>query len=177
MVRRSFDDDHEAATERAPYALPRGTPALQADPARTRRWLLLSFLGGTATATAAATALWLGTSRTHEPSEPRPDPMGQPPPEDPRLAWAREVASGSWDELLTHYPTFVLAVERSPYDPQLRIGLERLIEHAVFGTDDSSLRLARRLLRTATVQHVPPPLPDHLPRLRMKVDRADRERR
>ncbi len=119
-----------AGIEPAPYALPRGVPALAADPVRQRRWLAG---GGVLLALAAG---WVGFACGR---------LGRTPAH--AVDAARALADLDDDDALRQQAARVLAVApRVPDDAAIAVALDRLARLALQDRGPSGAELAERLL-------------------------------
>lgn len=134
--------DPYSEIKRAPYALPKGVPALQEEPGRTRRWML-----GFALASAVTSGLvgfYLGTRASAGALSPATPPL---------VAWARKLALSDRATLARGALTFLSVVEEYGGDDILWSGIEALIVHAESGSigDEAAEHLRARILKTLEV--------------------------
>jgi hypothetical protein len=124
----------------APYALPKGTPALQTDPARTRRGFVLCALGGLLTGVALA-CTWSrdGTARGADRAPP-------PPPRDPRYEWLVRALAGPAESLVEQQELLLALAIQFRTDPRVRAGIARMSEAALAGSTRRHEQLSLRLL-------------------------------
>lgn len=131
-------------TARAPYALPDGVPALQEDPQRVRRRVVLASLCGAAFGVAALCAgqYW---SRARA--------MERAAADDPLLAWGQRIVRSSEEALIANTVAFLAVAESYPSDPLLLRGIERLLERSERDPEleIQSIALRERLTRTLGV--------------------------
>ena len=138
--------------EPADYALPPGVPALQSDPIKTRRMFILVGLAGVAV---GAAGVFMARSWTTSEN---------PREQDRLLEWARSLARGPLQTLISGSGPFLLVVERCPSDSALWEGVERLIDHALAdGASDQILRA--RLIASLRSAHPPESLANKVTRL------------
>lgn len=170
MLRKRPSDEN---VERAPYALPPGTPALQNDPSVTRRWMLLAAVGGLGLGVVGA-YLAFGGSKTPSTSPPPPEAGAHgdlPDPRsgngDARLAWARDLARGPLDELIAKHRTFLMVVDLNKHDELLWDGVERLADHALSASDAQTLEMVELYL-LPTMRS--PRLPTYLRQIRDRLE-------
>ncbi len=141
------------------FALPRGIPALQVDPATTRRSLLFAAVG--AGLVGATGGLFAGRTLGRATASASPVPAGAASTAaELRVAWARAVARGPLDELVAGHAAWMHFVgEHHAADPVLIGGVERLARVALAGTDADLLLLGPPLLRV--FDRIPEPLRPH----------------
>src|SRR5262245_57029712 len=102
------------------YALPAGVPALQADPARTRRAFCAVVLASLGAGAGIGYWLWGGARRQTTVT-----------PTTKKLEWARELAAGPGEALVGNHVLFLAIFEQVDTDPQLIDGVARLIAEAI----------------------------------------------
>ena len=152
------------SVERAPYALPKGTPALQDGPFQTRRCFFISaagtiglvgsagFLVGRTSASPPATEAELAASLAQM-----------------ELAWARAVARGPVEDLLRDYVSFLSVVEMHETESALWLGVDRLARAALSREGEGSTKLLERLMLTILRPSTPANLREYIPRLEERV--------
>lgn len=137
-----IDRDPYPDVPRAPYALPEGVPPLQEDPDLTRRkWLgvlAASWIVGAAGGYFAGR--WSASSASTIPSAPN----------NALLTWARRVADGPVEVLLTNMVAFLAVAESHPGDRHLHVGIEKLVECAEANPELEvhGISIGERLART-----------------------------
>ena len=110
----------EADVRRADYALPKGVPALEADPARTRRWFIASGVACVGLGALGVTLLGGGLPVASR------DAM-----RERRLEWARRCASGPEHVLHEKADMFLSVVELHGADAVIWKGVERVARRAL----------------------------------------------
>lgn len=131
---RTMKDPHPEV-RRAPYALPKGAPALQEDPLRTRRWLLASGVIGVCAG--IGIGFWCG-SRGADGVEPAGSGRDL-------ATWARRIAGAPIQELMLNAPAYLYAVDSLPAEELLWRGVVRLTEELESGRTP---RVDEELLRS-----------------------------
>ena len=127
----------------APYALPKGVPALQHEPARTRRAFIA--IGLVAFAAGIGGALVVSG---------RPASGGGTQPTSERRRWAHAKASGPLRDLITASPTYLVVIQQEGGDDILWAGVTRLLNAA---TEDTGAHVDA--LRTRLLERLPTMLP------------------
>jgi hypothetical protein len=157
----------------APYALPRGVPALQQDPALTRRAFAAVGLGGFALALGGGWA-WRKLFGGGAEAGPAVDPgslVEMPPASiaDLQLAWARALAQGPLPELIRAHGPFLARLERHPRDQVLWRGAERLVAAALVEDGIDAEGFVRRVCTTLERTALPPQIEAQAHKLRARL--------
>ncbi len=126
-----------AHVEPAPYALQPGVPALQVNPAQTRRGFLFSAIGGLV-AGVSLTALWSRDGAAAAPAHARPG--------DPRLAWLIRSLHAPHDVLVEQHEMLLALASQFRDVPEVRDGIRRLSAAALAGRTRRHEQLSVRLL-------------------------------
>lgn len=149
---------HSTETGRAPYALPPGTPALQEDPARTRRWLLAAGVGGLVVGLGGG---YWGVKVFASSSAPKT--------ENDRREWARRIANSPTEIVLQNAIGFLGFVDVYGADSHIWVGVAKLVEYSegVPEAQAGVVPLRERLLATLRSRRaeLPPVLASALSRL------------
>jgi hypothetical protein len=158
----------------APYALPRGVPALQQDPSLTRRAFAAAGLSGFALALGGGWAwrkLFGGAAGDASPAVEAGAPIDAPPTSvaDLQLAWARALAQGPLPELIRSHGPLLARLERHPRDPVLWRGAERLVAAALVEDGVDAEAFVRRVCTTLGRTAAPPQIEAQAPKLRARL--------
>ena len=164
--------DPYSEIKRAPYALPKGVPALQEEPGRTRRWMLL------ATATALMGGVGMGYYAGRAP-RPSLGPVGKNVDER-RVAvelWVDELLAGPEKRIVDNGLGVLFWVEVYPEMPKLWQCVAILVDAATLdgSFDIQGVNLRSRIKQAIALQ--PGPVPETLrDRVRTWVDSPGRSR-
>jgi hypothetical protein len=139
--------NHDTFPERAPYALPPGTRALESDPTLGRRALLVGAASAGLLSVLAAT--WLPATLRARAAAGGDRSAAEDTSRRERLAWARELATGDLGALIAAHDTFLSVLARwGSREPELWLGWRRLAQAAIEReTMPERRRLARLLLQ------------------------------
>ncbi len=151
------------SVERAPYALPPGSRALEDGPFGTRRAFFLSAAGAMGLVGSAGFLLGRTSSTTRSEAELAASLARM------ELAWARALARGPIEELLTEYVGYLSIVDLPDSDAVLWLGVERLAQAALLQEGVDTKTLLDRLLVTLRNANAPSALSAHIPALEQRA--------